>query len=115
MKNTHIKNLLEPVPRELRIEIYKELLERIKKKQTLIDAKEDKQFHLCVYLPVVLWGFTIIYQSAPDGGLWHMSDVPKAFPEFTNEIIDSIYDVRPSTRNAVRAELLKEWIKQLED
>jgi hypothetical protein len=114
MKNTHIKNLLEPVPRELRLEVYKELLERIKKKQTLPDT-EDPQFHLCVYLPVVLWGLTDVYQKAPGGGLWGMCNVPNAFPEFTKEIITSIYDVKLSTRNAVRAELLKEWIKQLED
>lgn len=115
MKNEHIKNLKAEVPREIRLEVYKELLERIKKKQTL-EGDRHQLFQMCIYLPVILWGFGDVRgDTGPDGSYWDYEDTVYAFPELTQDVIDSIENVKLSIRNAVRAEYLREWIKQLEN
>lgn len=109
MKNTHIKNLLSEVPKELRLEVYRETLYKFE--------NDSLPFHgLCLVLPCVLWGIGNYYDLAPDGSVWDCDDTSTAFPELSMEIIEyinRIYDYSESM-NAVRMNFLREWIRELE-
>lgn len=110
MKNTHIENLLTEVPRELRLEVYKETL-------TMFE-NNSLWFHgLCLVLPSVLWGLESYHDYAPDGSVWDFEDTSTAFPELSKEVIEyieNIYDYTDSM-DAVRMNFLKLWIVELEN
>ncbi len=111
MKNQHISNLLVPVPIGLRTQVYEELLNRIESNDPLHHYSGHYGFELCLSLPVLLWGLSGMCARCPDGSVWAIYEVHKAFPEFHRKdigLIESSDDL-----NKTRAELLKSWIEHL--
>jgi len=71
MKN---ENILpgQIVPEDIRLELYKEALEKI---------DLCSRLGLCLYLPMLLWGLNNALQSAPNGEGWYWEDTEEMFPE----------------------------------
>jgi len=101
MKNAHIKPK-EVVPTELRLEIYKEALEKTNWK--------TNETGLCHLLPMLLWGFEYCLEAHNrlDHKFW---DTKLMFPELSSEL-HKIYRAR--NENLVRSNVLKRMIKKLE-
>lgn len=101
MKNAHIKSK-EEVPTELRLEVYKEVLEKINWK--------TNESGLCHLLPMLLWGFSYPLEAHNrlDHSFW---DTKLMFPELSPEIPKIC---RAHNENLVRCNALKRMIKKLE-
>jgi hypothetical protein len=105
MRNTEY-TLKKELPPHIRLEVYKEALEIVKKGQWVFGLTS---FGLCLILPCVLWGLKHFMEDTPGGGEWGLRDTPKAFPELTEEWLFKIRG------NKVRIAFLEESIKQLEN
>ncbi len=101
MKNGHIKTK-EEVPTKLRLEVYKEALDKTNWK--------TNETGLCHLLPMLLWGFTYPLEAHKrvDHSFW---DTKLMFPELSPEL-HKIY--RASKENLVRRNALRRMIKKLE-
>lgn len=110
MKNTHIKNLYEEVPIEIRIKVYEEALNHI------LNIKRHRSdcFGLCLILPCILWDLNTAIDTAPDGFDWHYESTSYAFPELDNKVLKKLQNLRTeSTKNLFRVKFLKESINKL--
>ena len=103
MKNTHIKNLRQEIPADIRLQVYKELLE----------SERYEYVGLCILLPMTLWGLRDTIDDGPDGEDWDFEDTSIAFPELTKEII-SLITAKDRKRGEKREKYLQQWIKKLE-
>lgn len=108
MKNTHIKNLHQIVPENIRLEVYKEVL-------VIIETEPIYVYNhgLCLLLPISLWGLTSYLEEGPNGNKWFFLDTSYAFPELTKNAIKEIVGSGDNA-NEVRREYLESWIKNLE-
>jgi hypothetical protein len=104
--------LKKELPPHIRLEVYKEALEIVKKEQWVFGLTS---FGLCLILPCVLWGLNHFEDDMPGGGEWAYDDTPKAFPEFTHEWWRRIVIKTSEDANKVRIAFLEESIKQLEN
>lgn len=114
MKNTHIKNLLAPVPIGLRLELYRGLLKRIEESPRF----SQKHFSLCLELPIELWGLESYLSNGPDGEDWNHKDTLIAFPELLPEHIEDIQSRDPENyrgANDWRCNYLARYINQIEN
>jgi hypothetical protein len=111
MRNTEY-TLKKELPPHIRLEVYKEALEIVKKGQWVFGLES---FGLCLILPCVLWGLKHFQDDMPGGGEWAYDDTPKAFPEFTPEWWRRIVTKTSEDINKVRIAFLEESIKQLEN
>lgn len=111
MKNTHIKNLKQEIDPQIRLEVYKELLEIYQNQ-----LEPNGYYGFCLDLPVVLWGLNSYLDKSPDGLPFHYEDAMIAFPELTFEVTGEIGKAYHSDilSNDLRIEFLKSWIATLE-
>lgn len=100
MKNQNIRNLRSKVPDNIRLEVYKEVLD------------SHLSMGLCLSLPVVLWGHKNICTLAPDGKHWSYFSTPEAFPELKKDL-PLLEECAEETKEGKRKELLESWIKKL--
>lgn len=112
MKNTHIKNLLQEVPANIRLEVYKEAIYAIENKT--IKSMSRVVTGLCLVLPVVLWELENIHSLTPNDTHWKYDDTTIAFPELTEEVVIDISNARLRFDDSKRIEYLNKWIKELE-
>ena len=84
---TPITNLLEDIPDEERLRVYKLAL------QFYVNKTEQKEKvdiswidGLCLVLPCLMWGNYNYCDVAPDGKEWDYNSTPKAFPEMDDAI-----------------------------
>lgn len=113
LKNEHIKNLNHEVPKQLRINVYKQAIYHIKND---IPVANIGIYGLCLVLPCLLWGFESTHQSPPDGERWDFGQTPKAFPELTDEIMDELtFTVKTSEKNKKRIKYLQQFVHDLEE
>lgn len=113
MKNTHIKDLLSEVPKDIRLEVYKEALEYYRDKPHIDFVHKEG---LCLRLPVILWDLEGYHSFAPNGHDWDFGDTGIAFPELEDRIIDSImFSNTVRAANDLRIEYLTQWIEDLEN
>lgn len=113
MKNTHIPNLLQEVPKDIRLEVYKEALDIISNN---IRHESGSGFSLCLLLPCLLWDLDWYCNLAPDKDSWDWRDTTKAFPELTKDIITNIITYNndnETKRNKIRINFLQDSIKLL--
>jgi len=113
MKNSHIKNLLSPVPPEIRLEVYKEAKERIEKDEPV----NYDIFALCLMLPCLLWGDEDVDVKCPDRSEWYSVETPIAFPEIKDYIfkLNSLSESNcRDIKNPIRLQCLNEAITKLE-
>lgn len=109
MRNTHIQNLLSEVPKDLRLKVYKWALE-------YYEYPREEYIGLCLQLPKFLWDLKDYMDLAPDGSEWDFGDTGKAFPELTEDVIDSIIcSYSYVSANMIRIENLTQWIEDLEN
>lgn len=101
MKNEDIKPC-EEVPSQLRLEVYKEALEKTNWK-----TNEDG---LCHMLPMLLWGFTYPLEAHDrlEHSFWNTKFM---FPELKPELSKIS---RASNENLVRRNALKRMIKKIQ-
>jgi hypothetical protein len=100
--------LEKELPPHIRLEVYKEALEIVKKEQWVFGLTS---FGLCLILPCVLWGLKHFMDDTPGGGEWELRDTPKAFPELTEEWLNKI----KREGKIGRVFFLEESIKKLEN
>ncbi len=110
MKNQHIENLLIPVPKETRLQVYKELIAKIEELDPLPSL--GTVYALCIALPIVLWDLPSMCTKAPDNRSWSLDETLIAFPEFHPKDIELIE--LSTDHNATRLILLNSWVKYLE-
>lgn len=109
MKNTHIPNLHSEVPKDIRLEVYKEALRYYENKEYEDPANF---FGLCLVLPCILWDDWT--EKQPDGTYWDYLSSKKAFPELTDKVINNINaTLRGGQDMKLRKKYLKQWIKEL--
>lgn len=113
MKNTHIKNLKEVIPSNIRLQTYKDALDYYGQIYT---ESRDYTEGLCLVLPCIMWGLPHYLSNAPDGDYWGPNKSQEVFPELGRDIhrIRSPY-LTDVTRMNLRMELLRNWIKELSD
>jgi len=82
MKN---ENILpgQIVPEDIRLEVYKEALEKI--------GTTYGYFGLCLALPMILWGLKSYLEYAPNRDIWDWKDTETMFPEIAGirEAVDN--------------------------
>ena len=104
------------VPREIRLEVYEEMLNRIETNNPVLD---DGVFGLCLCLPVILWDLHSFMQDAPNGKVWGCAHVPQMFLEISEAEIEYICDIHAETiscseeRKERRIEVLKRAIAKI--
>lgn len=124
MKNIHIKNLLSEVPKEIRLQVYKEALEYYDKElynilYNLITppglCTGYYGIGICLVLPCILWELHNYLSASPANEVWDYEDTSIAFPELSKEIISEITKASIKGDDIdYRKSLLKKWIKKLE-
>lgn len=113
MKNTHIRNLGQVVPAEIRLEVYKQALEIIQKQKDVFNL--GKSYGLCILFPCCLWDLDDFLDNAPDSNGWSFYKTIKSFPELTDEMIKRITSKETEEKaDKCRVRLLKKFIVQLE-
>jgi len=111
MKNTHIPNLLKEVPKDIRLEVYKEALDIIINNKII---KSNSGYNLCILLPCLLWDLEDYWDISPNGETWHYQETIKAFPELTQKFINNINKITNiNDRHNMRINLLQTSIKLL--
>lgn len=115
MKNIEIKTLNEVVPKEIRLEVYKEALELYKEDSPKIyqDTLRTRSRGLCILLPMVLWGLDD-FDPFDQEREWYWKDTFVAFSELNKTIIGILEEMEPKDKPAKRQEYLNRWIKELE-
>lgn len=111
MKNTQISNVGILVPKEIRLEVYKEALEIFKNNTKKSDL--NTKSGLCLLLPCILWDLENFLDKAPDGKHWSYSDTGKRFPELTDNVIEDIEKCGEEEAIKKRTEYLEQFIKKL--
>lgn len=111
MKNTNILSLKSEVPKEIRIQVYKDAIKILKKGEGICGIGND--LGLCLILPCILWDFEDFEDLTPANQNWYWWDTKIAFPEITKEIIQTIYDCPKHKRNILRIEYIKHFLKEL--
>lgn len=115
MKNLNILNLKRPVPKRIRLNVYKRALAVLKGEGS---DRENRVLGtgdtcgLCLLLPMLLWDFDDAYDNAPDGEDWHINDVPTAFPEAAEGIERLIalpWDERKELRIKILEDIIANW------
>lgn len=101
MKNEHIKSKDE-VPTQLRLEVYKEVLEK--------HNWRNNEDGLCYLLTMYLWGFS--YATEAYNTIHHFyMNTELMFPE----LVDELRKInRAENKNKVRVNALKRMIKKVE-
>ena len=114
MKNTHILDLRQEVPIELRLETYKEALNYLIANKNTSDPVYGSG--LCLVLPCILWGLTDCDDYAPNGMDWLWQHTPIAFPEI-KEWVERAKYIREETSvvRQIRIEALQTIITELEN
>jgi len=107
MINTHILNLQQEVPKEIRLEVY------IKAKEYLLNPIDTKGYGLCMILPVLLWDLDNFLLEAPDGEDWSYRDTHIAFPELTKKVLNTLSLLNSKESKAKRIEYINQFIKDL--
>jgi len=108
MINTHILNLKQEVPKEIRLEVY------IKAVEYINNPIQTKGFGLCIILPVLLWDLNTFIAASPDGNDWSYQETCKAFPELTDEVLETLFHTHTTKERKIkRLEYLEQFIKQL--
>ena len=118
MKNTHILNLKQEVPLDIRIKVYKEAIKYLEK---VLKGGEDKYYvGLCILLPCLLWNLNAFFSVAPDNLDWETDDTVIAFPELKAWLVIHYSSSKFFTDNHFivnvqkRIDFLKETITELE-
>jgi hypothetical protein len=115
MKNTNILALNSVVPKELRLEVYKEALHIIQNDKNVFGLNASLgQLGMCFLFPCILWGLKDINDLTPDEQYWYYWDTKIAFPELTQTIIDTFPCRHSDFKKEQRINYLKSFIKQLE-
>lgn len=118
MKNTHIQNLDEVIPADIRLQTYIDTLGYYEQRKW--DEEDESEGYygdgLCLVLPCIMWDLYNYLSNTPDGEYWDWTDTQKAFPELFRDI-HKIYGAKRNrlNRNNVRMKLLRNWIKELSD
>lgn len=105
MINLDIPNLKSPVPKEIRLEVYKKAVRFIEKMGCEFPSG------LCLLLPTLLWNDA---NFTPEGRRWYYKDTDKAFPEMSADFFAEVSTNVSKLRAKVRVKYLRMWIKQLE-
>ena len=71
------------VPKNLRIQIYKETYDKLKSGELSNDS--EYPYGLCRFLPQILWNISLS-DKAPNGDDWRIDTAQKIFPELGKEI-----------------------------
>jgi len=109
MKNIQIKPY-DLVPKEIRIQVYKEAIKRIK-----TNTHNQLGIGICLVIPCILWGLEFFLDPAPNGDYWTFKITQEMFPEITDEVIDRIKEVdSEKNQNRMRIKVLEEIVKELE-
>jgi hypothetical protein len=113
MKNTQIKNLKEVVPKEIRLQVYKDALEYY---GSLLEAPKKWGTGLCLVLPCALWGFSDYIAEESMDLKWDFENTPIAFPELNNDVLLDLKSINleDNSRMQIRCTYLKIWISDLE-
>lgn len=115
MKNLHIKNLKEVVPKEIRLQVYKDALSYYKS-ENYERLGKVLGFGLCLSLPVHLWELSGFEELNPEGQKWDYEDTSLAFPELTKSVINKISDIEEGENQTIkRVYYLEQWISNLEN
>lgn len=106
MKNEQYQ-LGKPIPDSVRLEVYKEALEKYKEVPCSLDG-------LCLSLPMVLWGLNNYLDRDPKGERWDYTLTPKSFPELTEEwLVNITKTINEKQAVKLRVKFLKQAIKSL--
>lgn len=113
MKNSQIISLKEVVPKEIRLQVYKEALEYY---GSLIEAPKKWGTGLCLVLPCALWGLSDYLDNHSMDLIWDFEDTPIAFPELNNDVLLDLSSskLEDKSRMQIRCSYLKIWISDLE-
>ena len=113
MKNEFI-NLGEPVPDELRLEVYIEAKKCVEQmlEGTFNKYRAECDLGLCLLLPCVLWDLEDYCENSPADVDWDYNDTAKSFPEIS-EWIPKIESMEHCRKNKVRLECIESAIKQM--
>lgn len=113
MKNSQIKNLKEVVPKEIRLQVYKDTL---KYYGSLLEAPKKWGTGLCLVLPCALWGLSNYISEESMDLKWDFGDTPLAFPELNNDVLMDLQSINLEdfSRMQARCSYLKIWISNLE-
>lgn len=118
MKNTHIQNLDEIIPKDIRVQTYIDALEYYEQRKWDKEDKSEGDYAegLCLVLPCIMWDLYNYLSIAPDGEYWHWTKTQEAFPELGRDIhnVDSNM-ISKGKKNKIRMVLLRNWIKELSD
>ena len=115
MKNTHILNLKQEVPLDIRIEVYKDAIKYLE--NDLKGGYDDYSAGLCLLLPCLLWKLNSFFSLAPDGNRWKNEHTVIAFPEIKTWLpVNDAFTIEHSRpyRIQKRIDFLKETITELE-
>lgn len=119
MKNRQIKNLDQPVPKEIRLQVYKEIINLYDSDSKRVYQGDDKRRYkrgLCILLPIVLWDIKDAMTRSPDNSFWWAYQTQKAFPELTEEHIQNLSKLEEGPiKNLKRYNLINQFINQLEN
>ena len=114
MKNTHILNLKQEVPLDIRIEVYKDAIKYLE--NVLKDGYDEYSVALCILLPCLLWKLNSFFSLTPDGYNWGTNQTVIAFPELKTwlPVNDSFTkEHKRLYRIQKRIDFLKETITEL--
>ena len=113
MKNSQIKNLKEVVPKEIRIQVYKDALRYYASLEE--GRREIWGTGLCMVIPCALWDFSHYLDNESINMKWDFDDTGIAFPELNSKVLYHLQMQRFScSLNEARCALLKTWISILE-
>jgi len=117
MKNTHIKNLNEVIPADIRLQTYIEALEYFEQRKWDVEdgTEGDYADGLCLVLPCIMWDLYNYLSYGPDGKYWGWYNTQHAFPELGRDINRIFDQFNKVDKDRTRMEILRKWIKELSD
>lgn len=103
--------LTEILPKNIRMEVYKEALKFIKCKEEKYGLY-GKHSGLCLILPCILWDLDTYLSDDPNDNQWEYFDTSTAFPEIS-EILNTLSNSELSIDDKVklRIEFLENLLK----
>jgi hypothetical protein len=108
MKNTQIKNLKDVVPKEIRLQVYKDALDYY---HTPKKDRRNWAEGLCLLLPCILWD---LCHYLDDSIVWDYDETSTAFPELEKHLSEIYKCKGDKARNKYRLSILTKWISDLE-
>lgn len=115
MKNKKIRNLDKEVPKEIRLQVYKDTIDFIESRTTKLGSWYSPEYFdgLCMLLPAILWDFKSYSEEMPNGKSldWMCTEI--AFPELTPRVVRSIQNVLYEEKPDYRVKVLKKFITKL--